>query len=238
MAADEYPAKSAYRGDVASRYDEDRVVEPLWAEEQAFVREWVQSLPSGTRVLDLPVGTGRFVEFYLERSLTVHGRDISADMIAEVRRRHPAAEGRMDLSVGDAERIDLSGVTVDCVLCWRFFHLIPMTVMQRVLLEFRRICRGEVIVQVFGVEPAGVLASVTRAMKAVVRPLWRRLRSVTIEPETPWSHIQSFVHSERELVACFAQTGWRVRKAVTLSVAHGRANRVYFLHRAKEKASA
>lgn len=230
MAADNYPAKSAYHGQVASRYDEDRVVEPLWAVEQDFVRAWVETLPAGTRLLDVPVGTGRFVDFYLARGLTVQARDISADMVAQTRARHPAATGQLDLAVGDAERLDLPDGAVDRVISWRLFHLIPPAVIERVLREFRRVGRDEAVVQVLSVEPAGVVASAKRAVKNFLRPLWRKLRPpLPAAPATPWSHIGSFVHAERDLLNAFARTGWTVQRTATLGGTGDRVNRVYFL---------
>ncbi len=230
MSLPEYVGKSAYHGETAARYDEHRVVEPIWTVEQEFVRAWVQSLPVGSRILDLPAGTGRFVRFYAERGLVVHLRDISADMLAEI--DGSLAQG-MDVRVGDAERIDLAPDAVDFVISWRFFHLIPRELIGRVLLEFVRVCRGTLVIQVFSVRPSGSTFSPWRVFKDWARPYWRRLVPALLRGRPqPWEHITSFLHREDDLIAAFAAAGLVIRETRTLEFQNELANRVYFLTRA------
>ncbi len=37
-------------------------------------------MPEGIKVLDVPFGTGRFVQMFLEKKMEIHGIDISEDM--------------------------------------------------------------------------------------------------------------------------------------------------------------
>jgi len=232
MPSEDYVAKSAYHGDVAARYEEQRKGEAVWNQEQAFVEAWIRDLEAGSVILDLPAGTGRFFPFFKARGLRVHARDISEDMLAEIRRAYPwsLTEG-WDVRAGDAEHLDLPNDAVDYVLSWRFFHLIPPAVIDRVLREFARVCRGTIVIQVFAVRSSGMRMAAWQRVKGWLRPLWRRLRRASTATECPWGHIASFSHPENDLRAAFARAGLEERRAVTLSDYQGLPTRVYFLER-------
>src|SRR5688572_9163480 len=75
------PKGNQYYGDIADSYLEIREKQEKWQVEQRIMRELLADIPSGLKVLDVPFGTGRFVPFYLEKKMTVHGVDISQDMV-------------------------------------------------------------------------------------------------------------------------------------------------------------
>lgn len=229
MSAARYAAKTAYRGDIVARYDEDRKVEPLWAEEQEFVRDWIKRLPAGAVVLDLPVGTGRFLPLLAECGLAARGLDISEDMVAEARRRYGHLGESIQLAVGDAEHLALTDQSVDCVICWRFFHLIPRPVIERVLREFRRVCRGPILVQVLQVKPVDRPDRWWERVKDILRPWYRRLRAR--REGTPWAHITSYPHAERELLAAFGAANLSVQESVEMRDHSGLPVKVYTLVR-------
>ncbi len=248
MSQDSYQGKSAYRGAIASRYDEDRTVEPIWAVEQDYVGRWIATLSPGKTVLDIPAGTGRFVDLCRQRGLKVYAFDVSADMVTEIHRRHPAASSEVHVAVGDAEKLALPDDAVDYVLSWRFFHLIPAPVVTRVLREFHRVCRGTVVVQVFAVRPSfwgRVVGGLRRrlgwgdpgsnAKSAVVSvPAGAANPATTAAPApgTPWDHIENFSHTESQLRQQFKDANFVVERAETIDVQYGLPNRVYFLRRA------
>lgn len=70
-----------YRGSRAGKYDARRQTADKWIAEQKIIQGWLAELPAGSEVLDLPVGTGRFLDCYQERQLKFHGADLSADML-------------------------------------------------------------------------------------------------------------------------------------------------------------
>jgi len=59
-----YSARERYRGQAAVAYDEKRTGnrrnQRRWNAELACVDEIMNSIPEGSRVLDIPCGTGRF----------------------------------------------------------------------------------------------------------------------------------------------------------------------------------
>src|SRR5690606_34648470 len=71
-----------YHGDVARDYLKKRLQQKSWHIEQDIVRELLAPFPDGCAVLDVPFGTGRFVDMYLAKGMAVYGVDISEDMLA------------------------------------------------------------------------------------------------------------------------------------------------------------
>lgn len=77
--------KQAYFGDVAARYDANRAG-AKWRAEQEAVREFlgrIRETLGDYSLVDIPVGTGRFLEFYREFDVAATGLDVSGDMLAE-----------------------------------------------------------------------------------------------------------------------------------------------------------
>lgn len=238
MNSSDYQGKTAYRGEVATRYEAARTIEPVWQLEQDFVARWATARQPGESVLDVPTGTGRFLEIFRARGLRVKAWDISEDMLAEIRRRWPdAMKHEIDVRAADAERLPLEDSAVDHVLSWRFFHLVPPAVIDGVLREFRRVARVSIVVQVFAVRPVGTRDGLRQKLKARLRPWWRRVRGAKPAAGTEaWAHIASYSHREEDLLAAFDRAGLAVAETCTLEERDGQANRVYFL--AGQKAGA
>jgi ubiquinone/menaquinone biosynthesis C-methylase UbiE len=137
-----------YRGDVARGYLEKRLQQKSWHAEQDIVRDLLATVPDGSSVLDIAVGTGRFVEMYHRKNMSVSGIDISQDMLAEARKVLGAAYDRCDMRLGSAETLPWPDASFDLVVCFRFFGLIPMSVALNVLREIGRVARRSVIIRV------------------------------------------------------------------------------------------
>lgn len=227
-----YAGKSAYRGDVALNYERDRINEPVWLREQTWMEQWAKIIPAGARVLDAPTGTGRFVGIFRERGAKIHAVDVSEDMLAELRRRHLPDGDSLVVERGDAESLPYPAAMFDWVICWRLFHLLPAASAERVVREFARVCRGRIVVEVFGVELGG-------AFKARLRRLRRwfeRKRQRPPESEAcPWAHITNYAHREADLLAMFAKCGLQVSGTETLAHYRGSPARIYFLERQGER---
>ncbi len=222
-----YAGKTAYHGDVAVNYDRDRVGEPVWQKEQAWVETWARGVPSGAKVLDVPAGTGRFIGIFRARGAQVQAVDISEDMLAALRGQWAPDGATVVVEQGDAEALRHGDGAFDFAICWRLFHLVPADVAERVLRELARVCRGEIVVEVFGVEAGGPARLAWSALKRKVRT-WLPRRSAGAKP---WSHITNFVHNEPALRAMMARSGLRVVRVETLTDYEGRPARVFVLRR-------
>lgn len=72
-----------YVGDVAKGYDAKRKESLKWKAEQIAIENIIDDLPNGSKILDCPVGTGRFVEVYERNDHQVMAVDLSEDMLKE-----------------------------------------------------------------------------------------------------------------------------------------------------------
>lgn len=201
-----YDGFTKYDANVAQNYERDRIGEPHWQAEQAFVARFTAEANLGT-VLDLPVGTGRFFEYYGGADSVV-GIDISKHMLAQARDKASALGAtRIELKEGDALSLPCADSSFDTVFCFRLVHLMPPELVPGVFVELARVTRGHILMQVY--------ASPERATQGSVRRGLARLRSLVVPQQRrqeakPWSHIQSYPHTAGFLLGCAEQAGLRL----------------------------
>ncbi len=148
-----------YHGDVAKGYLKKRLQQPSWHREQEVVQALLRGQPDGIKVLDVAIGTGRFVEMYLAKQMQVSGIDISRDMLDEAREALGAAYDQCEMSLGSADQLPYGDATFDLVVCFRFFGLIPLSMARRVMAEIARVGRGPLIIRVPVRKAGAALAS-------------------------------------------------------------------------------
>lgn len=93
--------------------------------------------------LDLPVGTGRFFLFLLERGRRhrMLGIDLSTGMLQVCQEEQRERTGEIRLAMGDAFSLPLPDDSVDIITSLRFFHLLPKRFWPAALAEMRRVIR-------------------------------------------------------------------------------------------------
>ena len=150
MAEDAYVAKDLYIGSNAKEYERNRTQSAKsiqrWHREQQVVENIFRNLDC-SHVLDLPCGTGRFLNILAKYSKTVVGADISPDMLGQCKEGQ-SEENHLSLLRCDAERLPFPDRSFDYALSMRFFNLIPFPVMKNVLMNLSRIVRKGVFVEV------------------------------------------------------------------------------------------
>jgi ubiquinone/menaquinone biosynthesis C-methylase UbiE len=114
-------------------------------------------IPRGSRVLDLPCGTGRLTRLLVDQGFRVTGADVSEAMLAQARDNH--ATGRLSASNTfphvkfehrDIMQTGYQDGCFDAVICNRLFHhFTEHATRLRALRELRRISRGPVIISFF-----------------------------------------------------------------------------------------
>lgn len=135
--------RAQYVGTVARGYEARRKHEPKWAAEHAAVGLYLDDLPAGATVLDIPVGTGRFMPHYAGRGLAPIGMDVSRDMMGEA-----AKKGFTDLRRGSILEIPLADNAVEASVCIRLMNWLTMPEVRVALGELTRVTRSRIIVGV------------------------------------------------------------------------------------------
>jgi ubiquinone/menaquinone biosynthesis C-methylase UbiE len=139
--------KKRYRGELARTYESRRKGTAEWEREQEVVESFLKLIQLGPDdlVVDIPVGTGRFLDLYHRLGCQVIGLDISEDMLAQAAAR--AAELGIDakLRVGDITRIDLEDGSARVIVCVRILNLVDFEVFQHALAEATRVSSAYVI---------------------------------------------------------------------------------------------
>lgn len=131
----------SYYGDTASQYLENR---PDWEAEQVAFESLVRDEGGSRRVLDLPVGPGRFFDVCRELGNSVWGVDISEEMLAIARKRATGwlAEdgGGVTLVKSSAESLPFADSFFDITVSSRFLDgNVTFSQMTKILREIRRV---------------------------------------------------------------------------------------------------
>jgi len=118
------------------------------AERHAILRA-LRHLPRGSKVLDLPCGSGRLITLLQQQGMQVTGADASEEMLSNAAENLQHGQP-VPLLYADVMRTGFADGEFDAVLCNRLFHHFHASETRRsALAELRRICRGPLIISFF-----------------------------------------------------------------------------------------
>lgn len=132
--------KDKYRGRTAEIYDQ-RSGSAKWHAEEAAMERFLSIVGRGAKVLDIPVGTGRFLAAYRRHGMSAIGMDVSEDMMAQARLKVPES----DLRVGDILAINLPTQSVDLAVAVRILSWLTIDEMKHALYELSTVARSWII---------------------------------------------------------------------------------------------
>ncbi len=113
-----------------------------------MVHNFLQTLPDGISILDVPFGTGRFVPYYLEKDMKVYGLDSSPEMLGAAREILGEDFKKCETVAGDAAQLPFEDNFFDLVVCFRFLQsIIPYRVVKTVLKELHRVTRSQALLE-------------------------------------------------------------------------------------------
>ena len=133
-----------YYGEVASGYDAKRENTPKWTTEQNIIENMLDDLPGGTKILDAPVGTGRFVDIAKEKDFFVFGVDASEAMISEASAKI-GDDGRFSLRVGDVRDLAIFDDAIDVSMMIRLSRWLTPDDFVAALKELQRVTKDRII---------------------------------------------------------------------------------------------
>lgn len=220
-----------YEGEVVDAYESRRERNPSWhAENRAFEQFLNQiALPRGARVMDAPIGTGRFLKSFSDRGLLVIGRDISADMVESAKSRAAATgiEGA-DISIGDATAIELGDASVDLVVSVRFLVHLEFATVEKALREFARVTSKFVITHIRVATPGA-----GNAMKRGLNSWFRKLRGRSGSRRVKIENKAATMHERASIDRLFAECNLRLLSEVTTAEnGKGYTSRMFLLEKA------
>lgn len=135
-----------YYGDQAGDYEANRVGKQYWDDQQRIAEYLIDQLPDGLSVLDVPFGTGRFVDAYNRKGMHVFGLEISADMIASARELRGDAMDGYDVRVGNALDLPWDDNSFDLVMSFRFLsEIISVAESKAAMAEMARVTKDMAI---------------------------------------------------------------------------------------------
>lgn len=122
--------------------------------EKACIEKCLESIPSGSRVLDLPCGTGRLTRMLIARGYNVIGADVSEAMLSHARdnyrnfqREQNGKAPNVQFEVRDVLSTGFNNNQFDGITCIRLFHhFAEADTRRRALKELGRICQGPIVV--------------------------------------------------------------------------------------------
>ncbi|NYS24448.1 class I SAM-dependent methyltransferase [Rhodobacteraceae bacterium 2376] len=142
------PKGDIYYGDMAALYDAERAGSKRWQREQAAVEAYLERLPRELCVLDVPVGTGRYLPLYKDRGHQATGFDASHEMLGETRKRAEELGLAVTLDHGDATQLPYADGQFDLVVSTRFLrHVLPFGLAKQSLAEMARVTREHAIIE-------------------------------------------------------------------------------------------
>lgn len=241
-----YSGFSAYVGDIARSYDDDRISEEMWRLEDSWLTEFLSNIPKDSAVVDLPVGTGRFIDLYKKLNLLkVTGIDASKDMIAVAEQKKILCKHPIDLIQGSSESINLADKSVNYLVCFRLFHLLPNNSKSETLKEFARVVNGLVLLHVYTNilipdEPLNKTAAVSKSnfikvLLSKVLTIGTRLKMLFhgVDPkakeQTPWAHIQNYPCGFNQLDNMIRQAGLKIENISLIGESTRSPARIYLL---------
>jgi Methyltransferase domain len=214
-----------YTGPRAKNYDPDRERGPKWSREQQIVEGILAAMPAGSSVIDVPVGTGRFLGAYSRQQMSVTGVDVSPDMLREARTEMHQHGMLVDLRQADIRALPVGNRSFDLAVCIRFLNWIDINGVGLALAELARVSRGEIIVGLRHFTPLRELRGLARfGRQLVLRARKRRDRDGLV------------FHEKEQLHRAFRRNGLEIAEKILVEERSDGTD--YFIYRLRGRKSA
>jgi ubiquinone/menaquinone biosynthesis C-methylase UbiE len=172
-----------YTGSVATGYDAKRTESPKWHAEQAILEGIIDALPNGSRILDVPVGTGRLIPAYERNDHQWVGIDLSTDMLDESAAKvtKPELALMLQCDVTKLDHIKFSD-NFDCAFMIRLTRWLNPEQRTIALKQLQRVSRRKIV---FTARIANhPYAYPLEAIEAAIEPGWKLAENIEAgEPE-------------------------------------------------------
>lgn len=206
---------NSYYGDKARKYIMKRDNHVRWKLEQSIVKELLSEVPDKITVIDVPFGTGRYLNLYLEKGMSVFGIDISEDMLDAAREIHGNSLTQCNIFVGSADCLPYENDFFDLVVSSRFFTLLPFEFSKKVLSELIRVSKSKLFLN-FRIRREGLN----------YYNFIERIVGVQQQPTKMDQHIY-----EKDLINMFDEFGLKILRKKIIRKEPGKVNAFYVLEK-------
>lgn len=149
-------------------------------------------LRSGETVLDVGCGTGTLLIEAARRvgpAGSVHGIEMSAEMVAHARRKAKAQAVTLNVLEGSADRLPFPDASFDVVFCTMVLHHLPPAMQVAAIGEMRRVLRSEGRIVIVDLERPKTIAA---ALSLVT--LFHKIGSHATAPD--WQHVELLLNQQ------------------------------------------
>lgn len=217
-----------YRGARAKNYDAMRAKRMKWNSEQRIVGHMLEQLPLCASVIDIPVGTGRFIGEYHRLHLTATGMDISPDMIALAAGKALRHGLDMPFHVADIRKIDAADAAFDAAVCICFLNWVGIDGARQAVRELVRVTRKVLILSIRHYAPLATMRPATAEGFAQ----WLLQMAVRIHKRI--FHEGLRIHEEAEVFSMFKENGLQLKRRSRVEPRkYGTDYYIYFLEKSR-----
>lgn len=210
-----------YRGAVARGYEAARV-DRKWAAEQEAAGAVLRRLPPKSKVLDVPVGTGRLIPILASCGLMITGVDASFDMLKEAEKSARKAGARAELQVGDIRDLPFPDASFELVSCLRFLNWIDIGGVRAVLPELSRVSSSKLLIGVRYLTPLSEIVPSPRAL------VWRVAQHMAL-PSKRLKRWGLVLHYKQEVEQALQELDLKVVERVLIERRWDSSDYVFYL---------
>lgn len=201
-----------YHGAVAEDYDRRREQTPRWLREQAAVEKLLDGIERQYTVLDIPVGTGRFVELYEQIGFSAIGLDVSEDMLSHARSKAEQSRSSIKLQLGDIRNIPFPDATFGISVCIRFLNWVDIRAANEVMNELARVSKRYVVVSITHFVPVrSLLTGPSAGFRSIAGQAARRFKTQLLRNA---SKRRIIYHEQNQVKELFDNTGLRIAESI------------------------
>jgi len=139
---------NSYYGKAADNYKKNREFDKTFATEQLLMKGLLRNIANNSKVLDVPFGTGRFVDFYLDKKFDIYGLEISRDMISAAKCALGESFAKCTVVEADAtQKFPFDDDFFDLVVSFRFLKFFSYNTAKEILQEIHRVTKSDVLLR-------------------------------------------------------------------------------------------
>ncbi len=206
-----------YTGSCAAEYDQRRANKERWRREAAIIEPILRAIPTGSSILDVAAGTGRWLGIYTERGLKPTLLDASADMLEIAKAKADAAGIPVSIVQQSAIGPESFPTGATWLIITNFLNWIPLSDVGGVLAKARRAKIAHAIIMITYLAPS---LSVWGAFMTRAEVYANNLKSRLGFRDKGIFHL----HTRDEVVALFSQVGFTVESETEIRTVGGRKN--------------